>query len=290
MVGYTSFNFINYLLFEGRDDHMKNNIFIMLKGAFVGASMLVPGISGGTMAMILGIYDELISSVSLFLQQKRKSFNFLALFCIGGIMGAVIMAKPLLYLTNKFVFPMMYLFMGGVAGAVPMIFNKAHVKKVLFMDIVDIILGIGIILVISKMPISTMAVYGSERAINYILLLVVGVVLAVALVLPGISVSYMLLVFGMYGETIEAVYKLDFGYLLPLGFGVILGIILVTKSLEKALKFYSRHTFLIILGFVIGSMAEVFPGLPQGSEFIISVITFLIGYSAINKLSKLETE
>ena len=109
---------------------MDSNILLnMLKGLFVGGSMLIPGVSGGSMAMILGIYDKLITSVSSFFKHKKQSMIILGTFVLGAGIGILLFAKPLLYLTDTFTFPMMYLFMGAVVGSIPMIYKKADIKK-----------------------------------------------------------------------------------------------------------------------------------------------------------------
>ena len=72
----------------------RSSILLALKGFCVGATMLIPGVSGGSMAMILGVYDELISSVSSFLQHKKASFIFLSIFCAGGLLGVLLFATP----------------------------------------------------------------------------------------------------------------------------------------------------------------------------------------------------
>lgn len=96
----------------------ENMITTVIKGICVGGTMLVPGCSGGSMAMILGIYDRLVSSVSSFMKHKKESLCFLALFCVGGGMGMVLFAKPLLSLMERFEMPMLYFFIGAVLSLI----------------------------------------------------------------------------------------------------------------------------------------------------------------------------
>ncbi len=132
---------------------MDSNILLnMLKGLFVGGSMLIPGVSGGSMAMILGIYDKLITSVSSFFKHKKQSIIVLGTFVLGAGIGILLFAKPLLYLTDTFTFPMMYLFMGAVVGSIPMIYKKADIKKISLSVILYTILGMAIIFMISLIP------------------------------------------------------------------------------------------------------------------------------------------
>lgn len=84
--------------------------------------MLVPGVSGGSMAMILGIYQELISAVSSFRKQKKSNFLFLTVFCISAVFGMLVIATPISNLIDIFPKPTMYFFIGAVTGGIPLIF------------------------------------------------------------------------------------------------------------------------------------------------------------------------
>lgn len=95
------------------------HLIIALKGLFVGGTMLVPGVSGGSMAMILGIYHELIASISSFLKHKKESLLFLGVFVIGALVGMALFARPLEALIERFPMPTLYFFIGAVVGGVP---------------------------------------------------------------------------------------------------------------------------------------------------------------------------
>lgn len=270
---------------------MKADLFLCgLKGLFVGGTMLVPGVSGGSMAIILGVYDRLVTSVSSFMKHKRKSAIFLGIFALGALLGMFLFAKPLLSIIEKFTLPAMYFFIGAVAGGVPMIIRKAEINKVSWRVFVYPILGFLIILLFSFLPENIFRSDNSQGWLSYVLLLIAGIIAAVALVLPGISVSYMLLIMGMYDETMKAIGELYFPYLLPLGIGLILGIILTTKLLEKAMINHPQPTYLIILGFIAGSVVEVFPGIPMGWNIPLCIALFLAGFVIIQLLSKLESK
>ena len=181
--------------------------------------MLVPGASGGSMAMILGIYDRLISSVSSFFKDVKGNFLFLALFCLGGGAGILVFARPLLYLIERFPMPMMYFFLGAVAGGVPLIFSQAEIKKVSWKVIVYILVGIFAVCLIGLIPEGSFQSDMEAGMVSYLMLVLAGIFAAVALVLPGISVSYLFLVMGMYDEIMRSISTLYLPFLLPQGFG-----------------------------------------------------------------------
>ncbi|MCU6761536.1 Domain of uncharacterised function (DUF368) [uncultured Roseburia sp.] len=262
----------------------------MLQGLIVGVTLMVPGMSGGTMAMVLGAYDRLIQSVSSFRKHKKKSLLFLAAFSVPAVFGMVMLAKPLLLLIQLYEKPMMYFFMGAVAGSIPMIYKKIQMKRLNLKFFLYLIIGIAAVAGVAKIP---SGLFGGDyfSGIGYYLIQIAGgIIVAVALVLPGISVSYMLVLMGLYEPTMEAVGNLDVIALLPLIIGCLLGILLTTKLLEFCMNRYPFAAYLIILGFVIGSAAQVFPGIPVGKTLVVCIFTFLAGFFVIYYLSRKEED
>lgn len=107
---------------------MKKTMLTGLKGMIVGGTMLVPGVSGGSMAMILGIYDQLIMAVSSFRRAPGRNFRFLLMFSLGGGLGMLLFARPLLQLIEAYPMEMLYFFLGAVAGGVPLIYSQARTQ------------------------------------------------------------------------------------------------------------------------------------------------------------------
>ena len=143
-------------------------------------------------------------------------------------------------------------------------------------------------MLLSLLPAGNLAAGMDMGLLKILFLLAAGMVAAVALVLPGISVSYLLLLLGLYEETMKAIGSLDIAFLLPLGTGVILGILMSTKALEKAMVKYPQMTYLVILGFILGSVAEIFPGIPTGSGILPCILLFAAGFAVIWGMSRLE--
>lgn len=268
----------------------KSNIIVFIKGVIIGGTMLVPGVSGGSMAMILGIYDKLITSVSSFMKHKLQSFKFLFIAAAGGLLGMFLFAGPLMKLIDRYPMPTLYFFMGAVAGGIPMIFGKSKLKKFSIRGLAYICAGCVIVAAVSLIPINSGQASTQMGIQGTLLLVVAGFIAAVALVLPGISVSYLLLVMGLYDETMKAISELYMPYLIPLGVGLLIGVILTTKILEKAMISYPQPTYLMILGFVLGSLTEVFPGIPTGPQILICIITFAAGCAGIMAISRKEKD
>lgn len=254
-----------------------NNFMIFIKGLIIGGTMMVPGVSGGTMAMILGIYDKLISSISSFNRNKRHNFLFLLIIVSGGLLGIYVLSKPLEYLLEKFTVPTMYFFAGAVVGSIPLIYRKSLLNKFSYRGCAYVLIGAVIVLAITLIPTDLL---GSNNE-SVFLLLLAGLIAAIALVLPGISVSYLLLVLGIYDDTTAAINELDLVYLSTLGIGLLIGIIVFTRILERAMEKHPQPTYLVILGFVMGSLYEIIPGVPSGFEILVSIVTFALGVLSI---------
>lgn len=263
----------------------KNKIITLFKGMFVGGTMLVPGVSGGSMAMLLGVYDKLVSSVSSFMKHKMESLIFLSIFSVGGLLGMVLFAKPLLSLIETYPKPMMYFFIGAVLGGLPLMYKKSQIQTINWKTVLYPLLGLLMVLLFSIIPSEGLYKQTGENWVTFLLLLASGFIAAIALVLPGISVSYMLLLLGMYDKTMTAISTFYLPFLIPLGVGLILGIILTTRILEQAMEKFPQPTYLIILGFIVGSVIEVFPGFPTGVELLVCIFMTIAGYGIIRLLS-----
>ena len=248
-------------------------IFVALKALVVGGTMLVPGVSGGSMAMILGLYDGLINAVANFRKKPKENTIFLGLFIVGALLGIILFAKPLGALIELYPKALMFFFMGAVAGGMPMIYMESGVKKFTWKQPVYIGIGLLIVVLLGLIPVD---IFNADR-----FLFVAGIVLAVALVLPGISVSYMLLIMGLYKKTLASISEMDMGFILPLAGGLFVGILLTTKLLSLLMEKYPGIIYLIILGFVGGALIEAFPGVPVGLEWLLCVPLFVLGFYVI---------
>lgn len=276
---------------------MKNNpIYTIGCGAWIGGTMTVPGVSGGSMAMILGIYDRLIGSVNgVFKKDKRKeSLIFLAFFMVGAVAGLVLFSKLISEALEHFPLPTSFFFLGAVAGAIPMIFRAAEIKKfkpsVIYLPLIGAIVALSIAMIPEGLlEIRNDTVF--DLLMSILIQLVGGVFIAIAIVLPGVSFSQVLLVLGLHEPITSALGNLDIGALMgfiPLAVGTAAGIFLVTHFIEIALSKHPRESYLIIFGFILGSLPDLFPGLPTGWNIPFCFFTAVAGFLAIFFLSQRE--
>ena len=271
---------------------MKDVLFTLLKGLWIGGTLTVPGVSGGSMAMILGIYDRLIESVGAFLHKggnKKKAFFFLLEAGCAGVVGFVLFSGLVSMLMERFPLEVCFFFAGAVAGGIPIILKAAEIHKPKAFDLVFVLLGIAAVFGISKIPQGLFSIPLTLSVGGILLQLVCGILVAIGFVLPGISLSQMLYVLGIYGEIMDHVSRLDILPLVPLGIGAVIGVLLTAYAVEQLLKRFPRATYLVIFGFMLGSLPEIFSGKNFSGfgalNYIICALLALVGFAAIFAMS-----
>jgi len=265
---------------------MANALLLMFKGALMGIATLIPGVSGGTMGIILGIYDKIIHAMSSFFKDWKKNVLFLLEVGIGSLIGIALFSNLIEAAMEKFEKPMIYLFLGVICGGLPVLYKKAKAPDGKKIDLLYLIGGFLIVIPMALKSSMIVNMANSTGILSFIFLLFAGFIIAVALILPGISTSFMLLAMGLYDITLKAVSTFDVSFLIPIVLGCVIGIITTTKLLENMMNKHPRQTYLMILGFVASSILQVFPGIPQGIEILYCILSAILGFFAIRLMSK----
>lgn len=259
----------------------------IIKGVVIGIATLVPGVSGGTMAIILGVYDDIIHSISSFFKDIKNNLIFLGTVGIGAVIGLLAFSRLMELALLYFKFPMVYLFIGVIIGGIPVLFKKASAEAIKAKDWIFFTIGLAIILIMSLYNGTIVNLANSTGVLQFVFLFFAGIIIAVALILPGLSTSFMLLAIGLYEITLNAITTRNLSYLIPLGLGAAAGILGTTRALENCMKNKPKQTYLLILGFVTGSIADIVleTGLPTGLNIILSIATLILGIVVIRMLS-----
>ncbi|EOD8543842.1 TPA: DUF368 domain-containing protein [Staphylococcus aureus] len=273
----------------------------ILKGFAMGTSDLVPGVSGGTIALLLGIYNQFIASISgIFSRRFWPSFTFLIPIIIGMLLAMGSLSNLFNYLLSQHHIPTMFFFGGLIIGIVPYLLKISNYKtSFTTKHYMMVIAGIAILIVITLMNngdkhTGETLTLSTGLIIKYF---IAGMCASSAMLLPGISGSFMLLVFGVYGTVmlaISEVVKLNFTglpILLAVGFGVLAGFIISSKIIQYFLTHHKLMTFALIIGFVVGSLFAVFPGLPTNIVmWFVSLVVFIIGFIVSLTLGRITAE
>ena len=271
---------------------MKNILLTVLKGLWIGGTLTVPGVSGGSMAMILGIYDRLIESVGAFLHKggnKKKAFFFLLEAGLAGIVGFVLFSGLVSMLMERFPLAVCFFFAGAVAGGILIILKAADIHRLKLLDLLFVLLGVACVFGISKIPTGLFSIPLTLSVGGVLLQLACGILVAIGFVLPGISLSQMLYVLGIYEELMNHVSRLNILPLIPLGIGAVLGVLLTAYAVERLIQHFPRATYLVIFGFMLGSLPEIFVGKHFGGlavwNYVLYALLALVGFAAIFAMS-----
>lgn len=255
------------------DRTIKDYFILVLKGMGMGAADIVPGVSGGTIAFITGIYEELIDSI--------KSINFIALkllisgkfnefwkaingtFLLSVFIGIGIsifsLAKGLEYLLNHFPILVWSFFFGLIVASA--IYVARTIKK---WNIGTVTAGIAGIIIAYFITVISPA----EANTSYWFIFIAGSIAICAMILPGISGSFILVLLGMYKFILEAVGNFEIAIILTFMVGAVVGIIAFSNVLSWLLKKYHNITIAVLAGFMVGSLNKVWPWKEVTETFI----------------------
>ncbi|MRT93550.1 DUF368 domain-containing protein [Ancylomarina sp. 16SWW S1-10-2] len=243
---------------------IKDYILIALKGIGMGAADVVPGVSGGTIAFITGIYEELIesiksvnlNSIKLLLKFKLKDFwkavngNFLLSIVVGIAISFLSIANLIKYLLEHQPILIWSFFFGLIVASALVIAKKITEWKL--RSIIAMLVGIGIAYMIT-------VVTPAETTNAYWFLFLSGALAICAMILPGISGAFILLLLGKYEFVLDALSKFKLDVIAVVGAGAVVGLLSFSNFLSWLLKKYHNMTIALLSGFMIGSLNKVWP-------------------------------
>lgn len=251
------------------------------RGFVMGISDLIPGVSGGTIAFILGIYDRLLEAISGFFSKEwKKHSTFLIPLAIGMGSALLLLSRAIEYLLSYYYEPTQFFFLGLIIGVIPFMLGQANIKENFkaghFVVMAAAVMLLTVMAFMS--PDQSMSIGESLTAANVLILFFSGWLASMAMLLPGISGSFILLLIGVYPVVIGALATMNVSIIIIVGTGVMVGFIVSSKIIRYALEQFPHSTYALIIGLIIGSVFVVFPGMPTGLRTVgVSALTFLSG-------------
>lgn len=235
-------------------------IMLCLKGIAIGIANAVPGVSGGTIAVVTGIYDKLLASITPNIKKLFKNMPFLIPVGIGMLLGILAAAKVLGFLFEEYNVSTQLFFIGVIIGSMPMIYKECTSRSKLSpMCIAPFAAGLAVMAVMAFFPAGESAGSGELTVSAGIMLFFAAILSAVAMIIPGISGALIMKVFGVYDMIIGAVNSLDFPILLIFAAGAVIGIFAAASIITALFKKFRRGTYCFIGGLIIGSIPSIFP-------------------------------
>lgn len=279
------------------------------KGAVIGIANIIPGVSGGTMMVSMGIYDRLIHCITHLFKEFKASLRFLLPIVIGAAIALVASSFGLEYLSNAYPVPANLLFIGLILGCLPAITKNVKGNKLK--------IGYGAVFLLFLVLVVCLALIGGTEGNNADLSLNVftalkmfgvGIIASATMVIPGVSGSMILLLLGYYHPVLESInafiraltaFDVDglltgCGVLVPFGLGVVFGIFAIAKLIEIIFAKFPIYAYWAIIGLIVASPFAIvwtmihqsnFPGVTVLSV-IVSVVTFVAGFFIAMKLGE----
>ncbi len=275
----------------------------VLQGMVVGIANIIPGVSGGTMMVAMGLYDKLIHAITHLKSEFRQSLKLLLPIFIGAGLAIVLLSRLFEFLLENYPIPTNFAFCGLIAGSLPFIFKKVKGHSVTIGKMIPFLIFFAIVILMAVMgETGGKAADISFSFINVVKLLLVGIVAAATMVIPGVSGSMMLMLLGYYdtilktiNNFIDAVLSFDLdsilvqcGVLVPFGIGVVLGIFLIAKLIEFIFMKAEIHAYYAIIGLIVASPIAILLKVDWSSfsviTLIVGIITFVAGWFVASKL------
>ncbi|MDP4109212.1 MAG: DUF368 domain-containing protein, partial [Bacillota bacterium] len=247
-----------------------------LTGLLIGVASIMPGVSGGVIAAAMGIYEPAVSAVSNLRKSFRKSFLFLLPLAIGGGIGVLLFSNVIKFLFANYPYEVLYAFFGFVLGSVPPVIKVANEKGFRPKYLWPMAAALLIVLSFSALELATTG-QGLSLKWSFLSAMLYGVIIAVGMVVPGISTSFILIYLGVYHEVLAAISTLDIIKLIPVGIGFIIGVLPLVKLADYLFSKYHAASYYGVLGFLLGSMITVFPGFRTDFLLIFDLILFCSG-------------
>lgn len=283
---------------------MKEFIMNILRGIVIGISNVIPGVSGGTMMVSMGIYDRLILVLTHFVKRMKEAVALLVPIAIGMLLAIALFAK----LFSEVLFPRFPLqtnlfFIGLILGGLPIIYKKVKGVSIKLPQVIAFLLFFVLVTVLAFVGEGGGADADITFSIpNVLKLFGVGVIAAATMVIPGVSGSMIMMILGYYNtiintinECIDALRAFDipalldtFVVLVPFGIGVVVGIVAVAKLIEFMLKKYPAITYWAIIGLIVASPIAILIMMEIGTigvvEILSGVVLLVVGFCISMKI------
>lgn len=233
----------------------------ILVGIVVGIASMLPGISGAVICVCFGIYERLVRDVARLRVYLRKDFWFILFLLIGILIGTLVSAKILSGAMDKYPTECQFLFAGLIAGQIPAVYHMTKPRESAWTRANWAALAIGFVIMGSMLIMyftggSDDVILGHDAA-GMVVMFVVGIVVAISAMVPGISHSTILIVFGLFTLFTDTISNLDGAFLVSMAAGAVVGLLGFSKIVHYALEHHHRSTSFLIFGLTVGSLVTL---------------------------------
>lgn len=261
----------------------------------IGIANIIPGVSGGTMMVVLNVFDRLVYAISNIRKEFKKSAKFLLSIGIGAVVAILLFSSLISWLLDHHYMVTNFFFIGVILGSIPLVLRKATADRFKPMHIIPCLITLAIMLfTIYFVPNASDTIMRTLTPFVFFKLVAISAVSAICMIIPGISGSFVMLMFGTYETVAVALSEMNILILVPVAVGVVLGMLFGSKLIAKLLQRYPQFTYFSILGFMLGSIPAIVEKIQVEKAFVggwpvaAAVVVLLIG-AAISYLFSDET-
>lgn len=270
---------------------MKKSIFQMLlhavQGAIVGVGAILPGVSGGVLAVAFGIYEPMMELFTHPFKTLKTQYKLFIPFGIGGAIGFVLLAKVVEAFFSFAPAIALMLFFGLICGTLPALF-KASEKSDRKKSWAPFVVALSLAYLVFQTLEGAVNITMAPNFLNFVLS---GFIWGLSFIVPGLSSSTFLIYFGLYEPLTAGIGNLDFSVLIPFGIGVGATVLLLARVIKALFDRHYAITSRIILGFVIASSLKILPkSFVSITEFAISFLCFAAGFAVSYIMDKMKKE
>lgn len=261
-----------------------------IKGLLIGIGAVAPGLSGGTLAVIFGLYERITDAIANIFKDFRKNVWFFFPIVLGGGVGVLAFSNIMKYLFLNYDVQVKYLFIGLMIGTLPSVFKQANRKGFRKIYILPCIIAFAMTILFIALENLGINVF-QESSPGFLQLAAYGAIIGIGTIVPGISASFVLMYIGAYQIILEGVAGIDLTVIIPVGIGFAVSIIAFANIVSRLFKRFYGYTYYTVLGFVLGSIIAIFPGIAFDFKYLISMLLFTIGfYVSLNLSSQIKSE
>lgn len=256
---------------------VKDWLWRFVKGMFIGSGFILPGVSGGALAAIFGLYEDIIRFLANLTKNFWKNVKFFLPVGLGGLFGIVILARGLSHLLTNYETIIVWFFVGAIIGMLPALWKEAgqkgRNKKDISVMITSFIFGFIILFFGAQ-------IFGGNLSPSFGAWILSGFLIALGVLVPGLSPSNFILYLGLYQAMAEGFSQLDLSVIIPIGIGGLLTVLLLSKIIERIFDQFYSEFFHFIFGIVAASTIMIIPTNYSGfglSEYIWCFVMLLGG-------------
>lgn len=256
-----------------------------VKGLLIGMGAVAPGVSGGALAVIFGIYERITDAIAGIFKNFKENVLFFLPIGLGGGVGVLAFSKIMKYLFSHYDVQVKYLFIGLMIGTLPSVFKQANKRGFRSIYIFPCIIAFALTIFSIIIENGGMNIL-PEASPGVLWLAIYGAIIGIGTIVPGISASFVLMYIGAYQIVLDGIADIDFAVLIPVGIGFVISIVIFAKLISLLFKRFYGYTYYTVLGFVLGSIIAIFPGFGLDLRYCISLLLFVAGFYLSYTLSK----